>query len=153
MCLLFGLEPGTVKFDYGNPEFWPEGSAIVYKLLTSDIRAEKLFVVIEDPHRDPRISEYFSEIYGLSGNPWWADAEGKLFKRQLIEWLEAKGISSDFFGMRTFFAKGSWISRQMALISRSFPEKTTTVALATAFYSAPTACAKDHGGPTTTQRI
>lgn len=99
MNLLFGLVPGTVKFDYGNPESWPKGSAIIHKLLTDDIRAEKLFVMIADPHRDPRISEYFSEIYGLSGNPWWADADGKLFRHQLIEWLEENKIPSKFFGV------------------------------------------------------
>ena len=98
MCLLFKLTPGTVKFDYGNPELWPEGAAIVYKLLSTDIWAEKLFVAIDDPHRDPRISAYFFETYGLSGNPWWADAEGKLTKRQLITWLEEKGLHSEFFG-------------------------------------------------------
>ena len=97
MNLLFGFVPGTVKFDYGNPESWPNGAAIIYKLLTADIWAEKLFVTIADPHHDPRISEYFYETYGLSGNPWWADADGKLSKHQLIKWLAKKGISSDFF--------------------------------------------------------
>lgn len=99
MNLLFGLVPGTVKFDYGNSENWPNGAAIIYKLLIADIWAEKLFVTIADPHRDPRISEYFSETYGLSGNPWWADVDGKLSKRQLTEWLVEKGIPSEFFGI------------------------------------------------------
>ena len=99
MNLIFGLVPGTVKFDYGNPENWPNGAAVIYKLLTADIWAEKLFVTIDDPHRDPRISEYFSERYGLSGNPWWADVDGKLSKHQLIEWLEKKGIPSEFLGV------------------------------------------------------
>ena len=99
MNLIFGLVPGTVKFDYGNPENWPNGAAIIYKLLTADIWAEKLFVTIDDPHHDPRLSEYFHERYGLSGNPWWADAEGKLSKRQLINWLEEKSIPSEFFGV------------------------------------------------------
>lgn len=98
MCLLFDLTPGTVKFDYGNPELWPDGADIIYKLLSRDIWAEKLFVIIADPHRDPRNSEYFSETYGLSGNPWWADGDGKLYKRQLIKWLVENKISSRFFG-------------------------------------------------------
>ena len=99
MNLLFELEPGTVKFDYGNPDCWPKGAAVIYKLLTDDIRAEKLYVTIDDPHRDPRISEYFSETYGLAGNPWWADGEGKLFRGQLIKWLVKYEISSEHFGV------------------------------------------------------
>lgn len=107
MCLLFDLTPGTVKFDYGNPELWPDGADIVYKLLFRDIWAEKLFVTIADPHRDPRNSEYFSETYGLSGNPWWADGDGKLHKRQLIEWLSENKISSKFFGVSQALIKGA----------------------------------------------
>ena len=96
MCLLFGYKPGTIKFDYGDPKDWPEHADIIYKLLSADILAKKLDVVFDDPHRDPRGYEFFSESYEQPGNPWWED--GKLHKHQLVEWLAEKKIPSEFFG-------------------------------------------------------
>ena len=97
MCLLFERKPGTVKFDYGDPKDWPENADIVYKLLSADIRAENLLVTFDDPHRDPRNYEFFSEAYDQPGNPWWED--GRLFKNRLVKWLTDKNIPSVFFGV------------------------------------------------------
>lgn len=97
MCLLFGLKPGSVKFDYGKPEHWPENDDIIYKLLFNDIMSEKLHVHFQDPLRDPRQGKYFGEEYAQPGNPWWE--EGKLHKSQLVKWLTEKDIPSVFFGV------------------------------------------------------
>ena len=39
MCLLFGFEPGEIKFDYGNPTDWPKYADLIYRMLTEDLHA------------------------------------------------------------------------------------------------------------------
>lgn len=97
MCLLFELKPGSVKFDYGKPEEWPEHADIIYQLLFADVMAGKLHVHFQDPHRDPRQNEYFGDEYLQPGNPWWE--EGKIHQRELVKWLAEQKIPSDFFGV------------------------------------------------------
>ena len=49
MCLLFRIEPGTLKFDDENSKKdWPWGAALIYGQLTRDIKAKKLSVSLED---------------------------------------------------------------------------------------------------------
>lgn len=104
MCLLFGLEPGTVKFDYGNPRDWPEQAAVIYRILTDDIQAKKLHVTFDDTWGDPFINGAYDRFYAGTDNPWWADGGdlhtiGKLLKKRLVKWLAEKDIQSDFFGV------------------------------------------------------
>ena len=97
MCLIFGLVPGTVKFDYGNPDKWPRGAVPVYIMLTKAIQSGKLHVFIEDSGHDPRRDEELASQYFHSDEPWWVD--GKLSKYALKKWLVEKNIPSDFFGV------------------------------------------------------
>lgn len=97
MCLFFELEPGTVKFDNGNPEEWPKGAVPIYNTLIEDIRAGKLYVFIEDSSLDPRFNEEFASQSFQSGKPWWVN--GKLSKYAIKKWLAEKNIPSDFFGV------------------------------------------------------
>ena len=94
MCLLFGLEPGAVKFDYGDSEEWPEKAEPIYRALAEDIQAGKLYVFI-DTQLDPRLNDFLASHYFHTGEPWWYD--GKLSKYALKEWLAKKNIQSDFF--------------------------------------------------------
>jgi len=96
MCLLFGLEPGTVKFDYGDPKEWPKKAEPIYRSLTEDIRAGKLYVFI-DTRLDPKFNEDLASHYFHTGDPWWEN--GKLSKYALKDWLAKKNIQSDFFNV------------------------------------------------------
>jgi hypothetical protein len=97
MCLLFGLEPGTVKFDYGDPEDWPKGAGLIYRMLTEGINTQKFYVFFEKPELNPSINEQLGAFLFGEGQPWWN--EGKLHKRELVKWLEEKGITSKFFNV------------------------------------------------------
>ena len=102
MCLLFGLEPGTVKFDYGDPKEWPKNADLIYRTLTDDIQAKKLHVTFDEICGDPFYNGAYDRFYAGTDNPWWADGGdlhtvGKLHKHQLVKWLAEKNISSDFF--------------------------------------------------------
>ena len=106
MCLLFGLEPGTVKFDYGNPKDWPENADLIYRILTDDIQAKKLHVSFDEICGDPFYNGAYDRFYAGTDNPWWADGcdlhtVGKLHKHDLVKWLAGKKILSDFFNTAT----------------------------------------------------
>jgi hypothetical protein len=102
MCLLFGLEPGTVKFDYGNPKEWPENADLVYRILADDLHAKKLRVTFDYMPGDPFNNGAYDKFYAMTDDPWWAAGSdlhdvGKLRKRDLVKWLADKNIQSDFF--------------------------------------------------------
>lgn len=100
MCLLFGLEPGAVRFDYGNPKEWPKGAEPVYRTLIGDVGLgvdSKLRVVFDNDQDNPWNNEYAASHYFHTGEPWWYD--GKIYTRQLKEWLIEKRVPSKFFGV------------------------------------------------------
>ena len=102
MCLLFGLEPGTMAFDYGDPKDWPENADLVYRMLTADIQARKLCVLFEDIDGDPFRNGAYDRFYADNDNPWWAECDGinsigKIHRRAFVKWLAEKNIPSDFF--------------------------------------------------------
>lgn len=102
MCLLFGLEPGAVKFDYGNPKDWPKNADLIYRMLTEDLQAKKLRVFFDDICGDPFYNGAYDRFYAGSDNPWWAacsgiNSVGKIHRRELVKWLTKNKIPSAFF--------------------------------------------------------
>jgi hypothetical protein len=103
MCLLFGIEPGTMAFDYGDPKYWPENADLIYRMLTADIQVRKLCVFFEDINGDPFRNGAYDRFYSGTDNPWWAACDtnsvGKIHRRELVKWLAEKKIPSDYFGV------------------------------------------------------
>ena len=88
MCLLFGLEPGTIDFDCGNQKDWPKGAVPIYRALTADIVSRKLYV-----YDDPQLIEFADSRVPHTHEPWWSG--GQLYRYQIVKWLAAKGIQSE----------------------------------------------------------
>lgn len=112
MCLLFGLEPGTVKFDYGDPKEWPENAGLLYRILADDIQAKRLRVTFDDINGDPFYNGAYDRFYAMNDNPWWADGGslhcgGKLHRYELVKWLSQKGIPSPFFNVVVIPSEGT----------------------------------------------
>ena len=104
MCLLFGLEPEAMKFDYGNPTDWPKNADLIYRMLTEDLQAKKLHVFFDDIGGDPFYNGAYDKFYAGSTNPWWAACDGincvgKIQRAELVKWLKEKEIPSEFFGV------------------------------------------------------
>ena len=84
MCLLFGLEPGTMKFDDRDSKDLPEGATLAYDMLMKDIEAKKLHVSVED-----------GKLLKSELEKWKAEHHSKIEKRQaqfdrMSEYLQAK---------------------------------------------------------------
>ena len=90
MCLLFGLKPGTVKFDYGKPEEWPEGAVPVYRMLAADIQSKRLSVFYDYIDADPRYNGAYERFYVGTDNPWW---ESSLIPLQVASLLKQKMLA------------------------------------------------------------
>ena len=104
MCLMFGFEPGAMKFDYGNPTDWPKNADLIYRMLTEDLQAKKLPVFFEEMAGDPFYNGAYDKFYAGNNNPWWAACDGincvgKIQRCELVKWLAEKNIPSVFFGV------------------------------------------------------
>ena len=90
MCLLFWLEPGTVDFYHGSSKDWPKGAVPIYRTLVEDINARKFDFIFET-----RAEKLYYAHYSTIPIAFWNG--GQLHKHQLLQWLDEKGIQSEFF--------------------------------------------------------
>lgn len=97
MCLLFGIIPGNIKFDYGKKDEWPSGAEAVYQLLAKSIRNYRLKVTYDNSDHDPHniANGYAVAYYNENNEPWWHG--GKISKEALRKWLIAHNIQSGIF--------------------------------------------------------
>lgn len=106
MNLIMGFAPSTYRFDYGKEQDMPEGSVPIYRALIQAIREFKLPVYIRNIAITSEeaillLNESFQENVvsydEYLHSCWWHD--GKLFRHQLIDWLEENKIPSKSFGV------------------------------------------------------